>query len=124
MQAIHVDLLVLTSGNISHYVLIKDLGSFIRINTNAYHKHICRKCLLAFNSPKSLLHHQQWCLQTQEEETQEVLQFTSFASTIKLPWTIFADFESILKPINQKSGATTDLNIHKPDDFNNLCGLL
>ena len=58
-----VDLLLITDGNKSNCVYIKDFNRFICNNTkNRNKKHFCRYCLQCFSIEKVLMEHKEVCL--------------------------------------------------------------
>ena len=88
-----------------HYVLIKDFNTFMHDDTvHRGSKHFCCYCLQAFSSEEILKSHIKDCFKINGKQTikmpkkGEYIKFKNFERKIKLPFMIYADFESILVP--------------------------
>lgn len=137
----HVNLLLITdnSGN-SHYCHIKNLSRLIssQINNKKNNKFICDGCLCYFNTANKLQLHQQndcshICVDLPSKDIQKKnflgeyipsnnLSFQDYHKSIQVPFVIYADFESVLYPVdhnkpdlNQSFTITT--HKHKPHSF-------
>ncbi|XP_073962457.1 uncharacterized protein [Choristoneura fumiferana] len=116
----HVNLLFFERMNKSHYCWIKDISRLIRAQVTKHKEKIffCDGCLQYFSDDGKLkLHRRLGCgnrlvqLPTQDNK---YLKFSKFSNKMKVPFVIYADFESILSPINKtQSKATFTYNTHK-----------
>jgi hypothetical protein len=104
----HVNLLWLTCGEKSHYYLIMDLNRFLsRSKTHRAQMYFCSYCLHRFNKEKYLKEHEQFCSEqfcsTHGAQSVELpissknvmLEFKDDEKTLKVPFLIYADFETI-----------------------------
>ncbi|XP_074026183.1 uncharacterized protein [Leptinotarsa decemlineata] len=136
----HVNLLNITdeSGN-SHYCWIKDLSRLVSSQISAHHhkKYFCDGCLLYFSDERALLRHQlNDCnhISTTTPNTnlridkfgkcvpENILKFENFEKQLKVPFVVYADFESILKPVhtnepNPAHSFTNKTYLHEPYAF-------
>ncbi|XP_022809457.1 uncharacterized protein LOC111346436 [Stylophora pistillata] len=103
----HIDLLLISEGEKKHYCLIKSLSRLIssQLSKNEHKKFICRRCLNYFGSQKLLNTHDELCrdhdaVREKMSEHETFLFFKNHNRKIDVPFVIYADFESILKPLN------------------------
>ena len=95
----HVNLLVISSGNISHYCCIKN---FNRLMNNGQHDnqiYYCCFCLHGFWKKRLLNIHMSYC-QTHGAQRTEMLSeekkwlnYSDVSKQIKVPFMVYADFE-------------------------------
>ena len=105
----HVDLLYITDEDNSHYCLIKNFNGLMNRHSKHQHKMFsCKYCLHAFWREELLLQHLPDCMAlngTQKtslpEEGEKELKFKNHHKGLKVPFVIYADFESITQPIDQ-----------------------
>ena len=115
----HVNLLLTTddeTGNI-HYCWIKNLSRLVssQISAKAHKKFFCDGCLIYFSDETKLLRHQlNDCNHTYtttpsteikvdkfgNSVPENISKFEKFEKQMKVPFVIYADFESVLKPIH------------------------
>lgn len=103
----HIDLLLLTQGENSHYCLIKDLSRLLRSSVTKEHnkKYFCSTCLNHFPSKQRLDLHEQDCSIfkpvkiVMPEKENAFLQFSSHKAMLRRPIILTADFESMTVPI-------------------------
>lgn len=101
----HVDLLYISKGEKNHYILIKDISGLVsrQLSKNTMKKFICKLCLHACVSQEILDKHLERCqLHASQrirmpQKGEEKLYFTKVEYQERLPFTIYADFESILE---------------------------
>ena len=114
----HVNLLIISNEQgQTHYCLIRDLSRLISSQLSSHHglKYLCDGCLSYFYSDFKLKEHQKFdcghvlakCPTTNlkknkygEEVPENILKFTEFEKKLKVPFVVYADFETILEPIN------------------------
>ena len=101
----HVDLLLIGKEKKKHYVLTKDLNTFMHDYTLHWgEKHFCCYCLQAFRTAENLKCHIKDYFKIIDKETikmpkkGEDIKFKNFGRKIKSSLMIFADFESISMP--------------------------
>src|SRR6218665_2929561 len=112
-------------GDRRHYVLIRDLGALLNSATSDKHK-ICPFpfCLYRFTVEETLEKHIPDCGKHDVQGVSytspgsNILQFTNIANQMKVPFAIFADFESCLEKGEIEAGKTTKLiDKHIPSGF-------
>lgn len=136
----HINLLYITNvnNNINHYCYIKNLSRLVSNQINDHHAtiYICDGCLLYFQTRERLNDHQQLdCnhIRTDlpndkkrpnrwfgESLPNNKLSFNNFDKTLKMPFVIYADFESFLNPVqtcdNDPTKSFTN-NVQKHDVY-------
>lgn len=139
---VHINLLLFTNeeGN-SHYCWIKDLSRLVsrQITSRDGAKHFCDGCLHYFRTDVQLMSHRRFdCnhvytkLPTTElimnarggVMPENILTFNNFQKQLKVPFVIYADFETILAPLdtgnpvpNPGGPYTVTTCEHKPYSF-------
>ncbi|XP_071056136.1 uncharacterized protein [Onthophagus taurus] len=138
---IHINLLYLYENGKGHFVLIKNLSRLIssQVTHREHSIHLCDGCLTRFSSADKLLAHQPYdcnhvmtVLPTTDLKSksnffglktpQNILEFNNYKYTQMAPFVIYADFESLLKPIDycKQSSAksfTEKIEEHQPYSF-------
>ena len=100
----YMDLLMISDGNKSHHVYIKDFNRFMckKIKCNNK-KHFCRYCLQCFTSEKVLTEHKEVCLRINRKQTVKLrsgsIKFKNYFKQLTVPFKIYADFECNIKRI-------------------------
>ena len=102
----HVNLLYLSKDESSHYVLIKDLSRLVtkQLSNHNGKKFICKLCLHPCHTKEILEKHLEKCQHhgaqriKMPNEEDKMLYFKKIEAQERLPFTIYADFESILQP--------------------------
>ncbi|XP_054283625.1 uncharacterized protein LOC129000686 [Macrosteles quadrilineatus] len=115
-KELHVDLLYLKDGSNSHYCLINDLCRLVR-SQKTKHKNsiwLCRRCLLHFGTEDLLEMHKEYCKKHEPVKIimpneGEVLKFKDYNRSMRVPFTIYADFECMLSPIQSTSKEEEDM---------------
>ncbi|XP_065662849.1 uncharacterized protein LOC136085468 [Hydra vulgaris] len=92
---------------ISHYCLITNLSRLLSSQTSKRTnvKHYCRNCLLGYNSEEALSNHKLYCnthdsVRIELPQQGSTMQFNQYNKSMRIPFVIYADFESFIKPIN------------------------
>ena len=112
-----MNLLLITKDENKHYVLIKDFNKFMYNQTkHKERKYFCMHCIQCFSSERVLNDHKLNCIQVNGVQAikmptkdNNTLKFENFYKQQKVPFVIYADFESILekvqgcKPYDEKS---------------------
>ena len=121
----HANLLLFSSGDKRHYVIIKNLSRLLAGRTAGNHTmYICNYCLYSFKQKETLEKHEVSCSEhaavTAEYpvEPMNILKIKNFGHTLETPFAIYADFESILERVDDdESKSTRKLNKHVPCGF-------
>ena len=113
----------------THYTLVKNKSALIasQINNHEHKRHLCLNCFNSFNSPETLEKHKGYCY---ENESVKILmpppgtylRFNKFHHSEKAPFAIYADFESVIKPMDNcdpdpNKSYTKKIQKHKPISF-------
>ena len=126
-KEIHVDMLYVYDEINSHFCLIKDLSRLIRSQITSNEKRIilCRRCLKHFYDENKLSEHKEYCKKFPPTNItfpkEKHIQFKNYRNQLKIPFVIYADFESYLHPIPsiikqdpKKESYTMQYQIHAP----------
>ena len=88
----------------THYTLVKNKSALIasQINNHKGSRHICLNCFNSFNSPETLETHKGYCYENESVKTLmpppgTFLRFKNFLHSEKAPFAVYADFESLIK---------------------------
>ena len=99
----HIDLLVTSNSETNHYVWIKNFNRLCyNVNKHARKKYFCKHCIQHFTSESILLKHMEDCMVLNGCQAigmpaeGEVAKFKFFRETVKIPFVIYADLESLL----------------------------
>ena len=100
-------LLLIKDGEKSHYCLVKNISALLssQINNNDHKRYFCLNCFNSFKSPDSLDKHKEYCYNNEcvkisMPPPNTFLRFKNFRYSEKVPFAIYADFESLLKPMD------------------------
>ena len=112
-----------------HYTTIKSLSRLLTsMNSKRKEKqHYCNNCLQSFNTEEIRDEHYGYCRNNEpvsiEMPTKNpIVKFTNGQRQFKVPFVMYADFESILEPIqgasdNPNKSSTRGVNSHKPSGW-------
>ena len=99
----HVDLLVTSNSETNHYVCIRNFNKLCyKITKCKTKKFFCKHCIQHFLSQERLEKHLLDCVALTECQAiempaeGEITKFKSFRETVKIPFVIYADLESVL----------------------------
>ena len=118
-----MDLLLVTNGDKSHYVHIKDFNRFMFHKTKIENKkYFCRRCLQCFNSKSLLAKHREDCLSINCAQSVRLekgkIKFKNYFKHIPVPFKIYADFECNLRGVESYEGSyTKKYQDHVPCSF-------
>ena len=100
-------LLLIKDGEKSHYCLVKNISALLssQINNNDHKRYFCLNCFNSFKSPDSLDKHKEYCYNNEcvkisMPPPNTFLKFKNFRYSEKAPFAIYADFESLIKPMD------------------------
>ena len=124
-----ITLLLLKDGEKSHYCLVKNLSALLQsqINNHKGIRNICLNCFNGFNTPDSLNKHKEYCYNNEcvkivMPQQGTFLRFKNFPHSKKAPFAIYADFESLIKPMDNcnpdpNKSYTKKYQKHEPISF-------
>ena len=124
----HVDLLVISSGNRSHYCWIKNFNRLMNNGQHDNQKFYCCYCLHGFWRKRLLNNHVLYC-QTHGAQRTEMpseenkwLNYSDVYKQLKVPFVVYDDFECITEAIstcqpNICKSSTTKMARHVPSGF-------
>ena len=112
-------------GKNSHYCVVKSMS---RLTSSQGRKHcgkiwVCDYCLNHFRTEDVLNRHKLYCSQHDcvhtifPEPGKNTMKFKNYQNGIECPIKIYADFESILEPIDKTEGKTKLYERHVPSAF-------
>ena len=108
-----IDLLLVSENGINHYTAIKSLSRLhSSSNSNTKRKqHFCTNCLQAFMKELSRDQHQPYCEDNESIRVEmplvgSTVEFCDGQNQFKVPFIMYADFESILEPIESPNPDT------------------
>ena len=100
-------LLLIRSGEQSHYVGDYEFKQTAWKVVSADHGNeafVCKFCLYSFKQEHSLMAHEEMCSQhpaqkvTYPTQGENVMKFKNFGNSLEVPFTIYADFETLVIP--------------------------
>ena len=124
-----IDLLLIYDEERKHYCLIKSMSRLLssQSSTDEHALHYCRRCLNHFATQENLATHKECCsaneavkIEMPEEGT--TLSFKNDNRSMRVPFIVYADFESFIKPIdtcgpNPTNSYTKQYQKHTPSGF-------
>ena len=122
-------LLLIKDGEKSHYCLVKNMSALLasQINNHKGTCNICLNCFNGFKTPDSLNKHKEYCYNNECVKIEmpppgTFLRFKNFLHSEKAPFAIYADFESLIKPMDNcdpdpNKSYTKKYQKHKPTSF-------
>ena len=124
-----VNLMIIEDGGKKHYMAVKSLGRLLS-NMNSKYKvsqHFCSNCLQGFSNEKSRDNHYTYCRSNESVRIEmptrnPIVEYSNGQHQVKVPFVMYADFESILEPIqgvsnNPAQSSTRGVNVHKPSGW-------
>ena len=99
--------MLITGNDRKHYVAIKSLSRLLS-SQNTKHKgkeYFCMNCLQGFNEESSRDKHLGYCrknesVKVEMPDKKPIVQYSDAQFQFKVPFIMYADFESILEPIH------------------------
>ena len=103
----NIILLLIKNGENSHYCIVKNLSALLstQINKHGHKLYFCLNCLNSYDCPEKLEHHKEYCSEKENIKINmpppgSFLKFNNFLYSEKAPFAIYADFESLIKPLD------------------------
>ena len=123
------NLMLITENNHKHYIAIKSLSRLLS-SQNTKHKakeYFCMNCLQGFKEESSRNEHIGYCknnesVRIEMPHKKPIIQYSDGQFQFKVPFIMYADFESILELIqgpgnNPRIPSTRGVNIHTPSGW-------
>ena len=125
----NIVLLLIKNGDNSHYCYVKNLSGLLKtqINKRECKLYFCLNCLNGYDDPEKLEQHKEYC---SEQESIKInmpppdsfIKFKNFLYSERAPFAVYADFESIVKPIygcepDPEKSYTKKYQKHEPVSF-------
>ena len=124
-----VNLLLISDDEKRHYCLIKSMSRLLSSQTSKRNgvQYYCMRCLNPFHSQESLDKHLEYCSAHEAVKTEmpgegTILSFKNYNRSMRVPFIVYADFESFIKPIdtcgpNPENSYTKQYQKHTPSSF-------
>ena len=122
-----VNLLLISDDEKRHYCLIKNMSRLLSSQTSKRNgaQYYCMRCLNPFHSQESLDKHLEYCSAHEAvkiEMSGGTLSFKNYNRSMRVPFIVYADFESFIKPIdtcgpNPENSYTKQYQKHTPSSF-------
>ena len=124
-----VNLLLIFDEERKHYCLIKNMSRLLTAQTSKRNgaQYYCMRCLNPFHSQESLDKHLEYCntneaVKIEMSEERTTLSFNNYNRSMRVPFIVYADFESFIKPIdtcgpNPKNSYTKQYQKHTLSGF-------
>ena len=113
----------------NHYCLIKNFSRLMNSSKSKdeHKKYYCRNCMLGYRSKEALSKHwpyckEHGCVRVELPKKDTFLKFSHPERKMRVPFVIYADFESYIKPIStcdpdEKQSFTKKYQKHTPSSF-------
>ena len=125
----NIVLLLIKQGENSHYCLVKNLSALLasQVNKHKSKLYFCLNCLCGYHKEDKLEIHKEYCCENESIKINmppkdTYLKFKNFINSQKAPFAIYADFESLIKPIDNcdpdpNKSYTMKYQKHEPVSF-------
>ena len=125
----NVILILIEEEGVNHYCLVKNLSRLLssQVSKHKEKHYFCLRCLNPFNTQKALDKHEEYCsnheaVKINMPEKGTMLKFKNYHRGEKVPFIIYADFESCIKSIhtcdlNPENSYTKQYQKHEPISF-------
>ena len=125
----NIVLLLIKNGDNSHYCYVKNESALLssQVNSHGHKRYFCLNCLNGYDTPEKLEKHKEYC---GEEESIKInmpppdtyIKFKNYLYSERAPFAIYADFESLVKPLdtcepNPNKSYTLKYQKHEPVSF-------
>ena len=123
-----VDLLLISNDSTNHYCLVNNLSKLLssQVTKSKESRLFCR-CLNGFRSKEALDKHKRYCNQhaavrPEMPEPGMKLKFKNYNRSLRVPFIVYADFESFIEPIHTcqpdpNTSYTKQYQKHTPSSF-------
>ena len=120
------NLMLITEDNHKHYVAIKLLSRLLSSKNNKHNgaQYFCTNCLQGYFNESSIDEHFRYCTNNEAvcvemPRRKPIVEYSDGQYQYKVPFIMYADFESILEPISRQGpklriSSTRGVNVHTP----------
>ena len=124
-----IRLMLIEKDGVLHYCLVKNDSCLLSSQVSKHNgkKYFCDRCLNPFWCEQSLNKHLEYCsnheaVKTEMPKKGDILKFKNHCNSERVPFIIYADTESLVKPIescepNPQNSYTTKYQKHEPISF-------
>ena len=124
-----VILILIEEEGVNHFCLVKNLSRVLssQVSKHDGKKYFCKRCLNPFNTQKALDKHEEYCSNREAVKINmpkkgTMLKFKNYHKGEKVPFIIYANFESCIKSIhtcdlNPENSYTKQYQKHEPISF-------
>ena len=124
-----VIVLMITDGEKRNYLAVKNLSALLRgITSNHKGAFYCLNCLHSYNTKDKLKKYENvcknhdYCYVQMSKENDKLLKYNHRENSMKVPFVIYADLESLLEKMNTcynnpKKSSTTKVNKHTASGY-------
>ena len=124
-----VNLLLISDEEKRHYCIIKSMSRLLssQSSTDEHTLHYCPRCINHFTTQEKLATHKEYCSAHEAVKIEmpgegTTLSFKNYNRSMRVPFIVYADFESFIKPIdncgpNPKNSYTKQYQKHTPSSF-------
>ena len=124
-----VILLMITDGENWHYLTVRSLSALLReVTGNNHGDFYCLNCFRAYTTENKLESHKKvcenhdYCFVEMPNEDNKILKYNHGEKSMKAPFLIYADIESLLEKMNTcydnpENSSTTKVNKHTPSGY-------
>ena len=124
-----IRLMLIEKDGVLHYCLVKNVSCLLSSQVSKHNgkKYFCDRCLNPFWCEQSLNKHLEYCgnyeaVKIEMPEKGKILKFKNCCNSEKVPFVIYADTESLIKPIqccepNPQNSYTKKYQKHEPISF-------
>ena len=121
--------MLIKEEGIHHYCLVKNLSRLLssQVSKPKRKEYFCTRCFNPFGSQEVLFKHLEYCTEYNEvkinmPEKGTILKFKNYDRKERVPFIVYADFESFIKPIqscdpDDKESYTKQYQKHEPSSF-------
>ena len=125
----NIILMLIEEGGVKHYCLVKNPSRLLssQVSNHKEIHHFCDRRFNAFWSYESLIKHLEYCgeheaVKIEMPKDGTILKFKNYHRSEKVPFIVFADFQSYIKPLhscepNPQSSYTKQYQKHEPSSF-------
>jgi len=126
-----INLMLIESGEIQHYCYVKRESALLFDQTKHRDaKHYCMLCLTGFSRADLLVNHKKYCNGVNgrptrivmPEEGENILAFQNFKKQMKMPFIIYADFETLVRKIQSCERERMQTSYTEKTERHEACG--
>lgn len=118
-----IDLILISNDETNHYCWVKNFSALMANQTIKKHSKTlwCKNCLAHFYDEERLNKHKEFCYNNAEAvlviPENKIVEFQNIQFTEKVPFVVYADFESTLEKVPENSKNTCAIHQHIPNSF-------